>query len=143
MSSNIQTRAELKTILDTVSSSILPQKFNYPEGKPTSFPAAVITWSGESEKTFDTQYNDVTQRWVISLIFAAEESDQAMTKWLTLRDALGAEFRKDDHITLNGNAIHCQLKDSPPPITTTEGYMQPVVIFELMFEVRTLQDITI
>lgn len=140
--SNIQTRTELKTILDTISATVLPVKFNYPEGKPTSFPAAVITWLGETEKTFDTQYNDISQQWVISLIFAAEESDQAMTKWLTLRDALGAEFRKDEHITLNGNAIHCQLKNSPPPSTTTEGYMQPVVIFDLIFEVRIIKDIT-
>ena len=141
--SNIQTRTELKTILDTISASVLPVKFNYPEGKPTSFPAAVITYQGGTEKTLDQQYNEINQRWVISLIFAAEESDQAMTKWITLVDTIGDEFRKDDHQTLNGNAIHMQLKDSPPPSTTTEGFMQPVVIFDLIFEVKIIKSLTL
>lgn len=141
MMSYAQTRTELKTILDTVSSSVLPQKFNYVESKPDSFPAAIISYQGGQEKTLDQQYNEINQRWVISLIFPAEETQAGMDKWINLVDAITAEYRKEANITLNGNAIAMRLTDAPPPTSNTEGYIQPVVIFDLLFEVKIIKSL--
>ena len=132
---------KLKAIIDTVSSSVLPQKFSYNEAKPASFPAAIIQELNHSNGRLDTQYNILTQRWSIQLIFASTESQEAADKWRSLADTIFSTFSKDDHQTLTGSAVSVLVTDRLQP-KGTEAYGQPVVIYEVLLEIKTLGDIT-
>lgn len=132
---------KLKTIIDTVSASVLPQKFSYNEGKPASFPAAIIQELSHTNGRLDTQYNILTQRWSIQLIFANAESQEAADKWRTLTDTIFNEFSKDDHQTLTGSAVSVLATDRLAP-KGTDAYGQPVIVYEILLEIKTLRDIT-
>lgn len=138
----LTTAQKLKTILDTVSAAILPLKFEYQETKPASFPSGNIIYLGGNEKMLDTITNEVLENFVIRLIFPTEEGQVAMEKWLTLVDAIGDAFRKDDYQTLTGSAVSFQVKSYAPPITTSD-YSQVVMVFDIMVEAKILKAINL
>lgn len=138
----LNTAQKLKTILDGISSSILPLKFEYLETKPSSFPSGNILYAGGSEKMLDSQYNEITERFVVRLIFPTEERQAAQEKWMSLIDAISAEFRKDDYQTLTGTAVIFQIKEFSPPQPSTD-FIQPVIVFDITFEAKTIKSITL
>lgn len=131
---------KLKTILDTISSSILPFKFEYQETLPSSFPSGNIIFAGAKEETLDTVYNQLTERFVVRIIFPTEERQAAQEKWLTLLDAVSAEFRKDDHQTLTGTAVMFMITDYPQPQISMD-FSQPVIIFDIGVVAKVIKPI--
>lgn len=136
----LTTAAKIKTILDTVSSSILPLKFKYTETMPSSFPSANISFIASGEERFlDTITNEVEAQFLISLVFPTEESQNATEKWLTLVDAMSDEFRKDDHQTLTGTATKFKILGTRQEIRT--DFSQPVVVFSMTLGVTMIKAI--
>lgn len=127
---------KVKVILDTISSSILPLKYSFLETMPTSFPAAALTYEGHSEKRKDTVSNEIEARFLLRVIYPTEERTEAQVKWLTLIDALSAEFRKDDHQTLTGSVVSFLVTNGGASISLDYG--QPVVIFTMSVTARYL-----
>lgn len=137
----LTTIQKLKTILDTISNSILPVKFEYLETSPSSFPSGNIIFVGGSERVLDTQYNEVTERFIVRLIYPTEERQAAMEKWLTLLDGVSAEFRKSSHQTLDGVAVSFLITDYPQPQVSTD-FIQPVIIFDIVVVAKTIKSVT-
>lgn len=133
---------QLKTILDTVSASVLPIKFAFQETMPTSFPSGNIIFLGGEEKMLDSVTNELIEQFVVRLIFAENESAAAMTQWMTLVDTIGDTFRKDDYQTLVGNAVAFQVKKYAPPVSSTD-FGSPVVIFDIAMEAKTIKQINL
>jgi hypothetical protein len=137
----IQSMTRIKAILDSISDSILPLKFSYLESQPASFPAAVLTSLGAKEIQKDSIANEITESWAVRLIYVSEESAAGQTKWMTLIDALGAELRKSQNITLGGDAVNFVIKQIPPPTSFDTGYSQPVVVFDIIVDAVILKNI--
>ncbi len=137
----LTTIQKLKTVLDLISSSILPVKYQYLEAQPSSFPAGIITFVGAEERMLDTVTNEVTEQFLIRTIFPAEESQTATEKWLNLLDALGDEFRKDDHQTLTGTAHSFMITKFLPSFS--DQYAQPVAVFDIFVEAKFLKQINL
>lgn len=129
----------LKAILDSVSSSILPVKFQYVESMPTSFPAAMIAFQSSTEKELDTSTNVVDSVYAVSVIFPTEERQQATEKWMALLDAVSAAFRDEANQTLSNNAVRFMIGQTQSSITTDYG--QPVIVFTLIANVRFIKSI--
>lgn len=125
-----------KTILDTVSSSILPLKYSFLETMPSSFPAAALTYQSHATKRKDTVTNMTEARFLLRVVFPTEERAEAQLKWLTLLDALDAELRKDDHETLTGSVVSFLVTNGESAITLDYG--QPVVIFTMVISAQYL-----
>lgn len=134
----LTTTQQLKTILDTISSSILPVKFSYQETMPTSFPSANIIFSGGKERMLDTITNEVEERFVVRAIFPVEERQAAMEKWMTLVDEVGTKFAKDDYQTLSGNAISFMVDSYQPPFTS-QDYGQAVIVFDMIVVAKSIK----
>ncbi len=125
-----------KTILDTISSSILPLKYSFLETMPTSFPAASLTYEGHTERRKDTVSNEIEARFLLRVVYPTEERVEAQAKWLTLIDALGAEFRKDDHQTLTGSVVSFLVTNGNSAISLDYG--QPVIVFSMVVTAKYL-----
>jgi len=128
-------------IVDTVSVSIIPVKYRYPEAKPSSFPAVMTLFAGDAERMIDTITNEQTMLFDIVTVFPVDESNTAYQKWLNLYDALKAEFRKDDHQTLSGDAVYFMVDASGRP-TFSDEYSQPVAVLSIRVTAKVLQSIT-
>lgn len=139
--SYLTTLQQLKTILDTVSASVLPIKFQYQEAQPTSFPAGVLLYLGGGEQMIDTITNQVTEQFIIRLIFPVEASQAAAEKHMTLVDTIGNTFRSQSYQTLGGNAISFMIKNFAAPVGSNE-YGSPVLVFDINVEARVLKVIT-
>jgi len=138
--SAITIRSKLKTILDTVSASVLPLKYNYGETLPTSFPAGMILYRGEGEEEqIDTVNNLIPQRFIIRIVFPMAESETFETKRITLVDTIKDEFRKDDHQTLTGSAIN--VRTGEVAIYETDQYVQPVVVCDILLTISVIKPI--
>jgi len=131
---------KIKDILDTIPTNILPLKFQYMESMPSSFPAAMLLSQGFEEEVLDSANNILTERFIIRLIYPTQESLAGYEKMLTLSDYISAELRKDDHMTLGGEAVHFQIKQGMAPEYSQE-YSQPVAIFGLSLEAKTIKSI--
>lgn len=127
---------KVKTILDTVSASILPLKYAYVETMPSSFPAAALTYEGHAQSRKDTISNETEVRFLLRVIFPTEERAEAQVKWLTLLDALNTELRKDDHETLTGSVTSFLVTGGGSAISLEYG--QPVVVFTMVITVKYL-----
>ncbi len=134
----LATIQKLKTILDGIDNSILPLKYEYQETAPTSFPSGNIIFVGTSEKMIDTVTNMVNEQFIVRSIFPAEERQAATEKWMTLMDALTAEFRKDDHQSLTGTAVSFEIRGVSPPKISNE-FIQPVIVFDIAVEAKILK----
>jgi hypothetical protein len=132
---------KIKAILDTISSDVLPFKFEYLKSMPTSFPAGCVMSMGFTESYIDQQYNDQVETFDIKLIFAEEESQAGYEKWMTLVDLVSATFRKDDHQTLTGTAVDFRIRQCPAPTFSNE-YAQPIIIFDIIVDARIIKSIT-
>jgi len=130
---------KIKEILDTISTTILPLTFSYLETSPTSFPAACLLSGGAKEERKDDVSNEITETWVVRLIYPSEESAAGQLKWLTLVDALTAELRKASHITLGGVAVNFVIKQIPPPASFSNDYGQPVIVFDIIVDALILK----
>ena len=128
----------IKTILDTISADYLPVKFSYLESQPATLPAGCILSNGFVEEPYDGVFNEVQENFIIRLIYPQNETESGYAKWLTLADLISAEFRKKTHLTLDGQAISILVKQGLPPSFSTE-FVQPVVIFDLLIEVKILK----
>lgn len=133
--------SKIKTILDGISSSILPLKFKYLESKPASFPAAMLISNGFNESMFTNSSNQVVESFTIRLIYPQTESSAGYEKWLTLADAVSAEFRKKENQTLAGEAVSFQVNQGLPPAFSDAEYIQPVVIFDIIVEAKIIKQI--
>lgn len=129
----------LKTILDSIDPLLLPLKFFYQENMPEQFPAGIILVGGTKDQIADSQFDLVTESFVIRVIFPDKSNSQATTKVATLMDAMKAEFRKDDHITLGGVAQHFRVTGTSPPYSS-EAFGQIVRVFDIGVEVKRLED---
>jgi len=132
---------KLKTTLDLISSSILPVTFEYLETMPSKFPAGMIVLEGsQGERARDTKYNELTVRFRIICVFAAQESQGAFEKWLGLLDALGDEFRKSTHETLDGDAFSFMI-EGYEQFADNQSYAQPVVGLSVRVVAKMLKSI--
>lgn len=131
---------KIKSILETIPTNILPVSFQYLESMPASFPAAMLLSQGFEEEILDSSNNILTEHFIIRLIYPTQESLAGYEKMLSLSDYISAELRKDDHMTLDGAAIHFQVKQGMAPEYSQE-YSQPVAIFGLTLEAKTIKSI--
>lgn len=132
---------KIKTILDGISSTILPLKFKYLESKPSSFPAAMLISNGFSESMFTNESNQVVESFTIRLIYPQTESTAGYEKWLTLADTVSAEFRKKVNQTLSGEAVNFMVNQGLAPAFSDTEYIQPVVIFDIIVEAKFIKQI--
>lgn len=132
------TLQQVKTILDGISSSTLPVKFDYFETMPTSLPAGYVIINGGSERAIDTANNDVGVSLLLMAIFAPEESSGAALKWAQCLDAITAEFRKESNRSLAGNAYNLTIDEIPKPSFTTEFGM-PAMVFSVRLTAKMLK----
>ena len=131
---------KIKAILDTISTTYLPVKFEFLESQPASFPAGCLLSQGLSEEIFDTDNNLVTETFVIKIIVPQNESQAGMEQWVNLADLIAAEFRKNTHQTLDGTAITMFVKQITPP-EFSDAYTQPVVVITITLEVKVIRSI--
>lgn len=129
--------SKLKAIVDTVSSSILPVKLAFVETMPSSFPAAMVRYISDDERTLDTSTNIISAIYAIHLIFPTEESAAAQQKWLECVDALKTALRDHANITLTGSATRMAPGKTEQTISMEFG--QPVVIFSTMVYVEFIK----
>ena len=134
----LETLEKIKTILDGISSSILPFKFSYLETQPQSFPAGMVLCQGMSEEIYDQANNIVTETFVVKLVWPQTESEVGYQKWISLTDAVNAEMRKKIHQTLDDTVISFMVKQALAP-EFTDQYIQPVTVSGIILEVRKLK----
>ena len=117
---------KLKAILDLISTSVIPVKFEYMETLPTSFPAAMIALDGSpAERQVDQITNELTCRFQLLLWLPPEPSQTGFEKACKALDAIGDEFRKNSHATLDGAALNLTIDsysstpdvNAPQPLT--------------------------
>lgn len=130
---------KLKSIVDLVSSSVLPQTYAYLETMPASFPAVSLTYVSHREARKDTISNELDINYLLRIFWPSEERVEAQAKWLALLDTLSAELRKDDHQTLDGSVASYITSGGDSDITTEFG--QPVIVFRLSIGVKLLKTI--
>lgn len=128
----------LKAILDGVSSSILPVKYEYLETLPSSFPAGFIILGGApAERMLDTVNNEVTYQFVVRTVFPVAESQGAFEKWLTLLDTIGTTFRAQSNQTLSGNAVSFMISGTSQSFS--QEFSQPVLVLDVQVEAKVIQ----
>jgi len=131
---------KIKTILDAITTTTLPLTFKYLDSMPASFPAGCVLSAGFSEEMIDSGSNQLTENFVIRLIYPQAESAAGYEKWLTLADLVSAEFRKKENQTLGGDAINMMVKQGLPP-EFSDQYGQPVVMFDILIEAKIIKSI--
>ena len=131
---------KIKAILDTISVTYLPVKFEFLESQPASFPAGCVLSQGLSEEIFDTDNNLVKEEFAIKIIFPQDESQAGYEQWVNLADMVAAEFRKKTHQTLDGTAICLLVKQIVPP-ESSDAYVQPVTVISIIIEVQIIRSI--
>lgn len=132
---------KIKAILDTISATYLPLKFQYLESQPASFPAGMVLSQGFTEEMLDSDNNIVTELFVIKLIYPQDESSAGYEKWINLADTISAEFRKGTHQTMDGTAIVMIVKQGLPP-EFSDAYTQPVIVFSIIIEAKIIKSIS-
>lgn len=128
-------------IVDTISASVLPVKYRYPEGNPTAFPASILLFAGDTERMVDTATNEVDMAFDIMIVYPADESAAGYAKWLAIYDTLKTELRKDDHQTLSGDAVRFMIETTGKP-SFTDQYGQIVAVLNVRVTAKVLQSIT-
>ncbi len=143
MANGFKTAAQkLKAMLDNISATSLALKFEYLEAMPTSFPAAMIVLDGSpGERILDTVTNELTARFRVEVVYAAEASQGASEKWLDLLDALGVEFRKESNQTMGGTAISFSI-DEYSQFTDNQNFPQPIVGLSIRVSAKILLTIS-
>jgi len=131
---------KIKTILDTIPDEVLPLTFKYLDSMPASFPAGCVLSAGFNEEMIDSGSNQITESFVIRLIYPQAESVTGYEKWLTLADLVSAEFRKKENQTLGGDAISMMVKQGLAP-EFSDQYVQPVVMFDILIEAKIIKSI--
>lgn len=131
---------KIKTILDLIPDNVLPLTFKYLDSMPASFPAGCVLSAGFSEEMIDSGSNQITESFVIRLIYPQTESVTGYEKWLTLADLVSAEFRKKENQTLGGDAINMMVKQGLAP-EFSDQYAQPVVMFDILIEAKIIKSI--
>lgn len=127
-------------ILDTISVAVIPVKYRYPETKPSSFPASMLIYRGATEREVDTTHNLVTYRFSILTVYPVAEAATAYNRWLQAYDTIVAEFRKDDHQTLSGDAVRFMVEADGQP-TYTDQFSQQVAVLDIRVFAEVLQSI--
>lgn len=135
------TSAKLKLILDNISASVLPIKYEYQETQPTSFPSGNIIYIGGTESVIDTITNQVVEKFIIRTIWPAREGATFMQKALDLIDTLSTEFRKTANQSLSGTAINFEITSYTAPQPSNE-FITPVIVFDIEVQAKTLKVLT-
>lgn len=128
-------------VLDTISASIIPVKYRYPETNPSSFPASMLLYRGGTEKMVDTNHNLVTYRFSIVTVYPVAEAAASYNRWLQAYDTIVAELRKDDHQTLSGDAVKFMVEADGQP-TYTDQFSQQVAVLDIRVVAEVLQSIS-
>ncbi|RMD51321.1 hypothetical protein D6827_02450, partial [Candidatus Parcubacteria bacterium] len=121
---------QIKSILDSISTSTLGSTFKYFETSPDTLPAGMILFGEQPpEEYYDSNYNLVSYVYIVRAIFPEEESQTAMEKWANFLDALTAEFRKKTNSTFGGTALKVQVVGGGQYVVK-DDYTIPAIVFE-------------
>ncbi|OGC59245.1 hypothetical protein A2245_03550 [candidate division WWE3 bacterium RIFOXYA2_FULL_43_12] len=140
MSTRATIHDKICDIIDTISATIVPVKYRYPESKPSSFPATMTLFIGDEEKMVDSANNLTSYHFLVRTVYPIDESATGYQKWLTLYDTITAELRKDDHETLTGSAVKFMIESDGQP-AFSEQYSQPVAVLDIRVTAEVLQSI--
>lgn len=134
--------AQLKTILDSISTNTMGSTFKYFETMPSVLPAGMILIADQSaEEFYDSNNNLVTYSYIVRSIFPQEESQTAMEKWAAFLDEVSAEFRKKTNSTFGGDALKVVVMGMTP-YASQEDYTVPAIVYDIQIEVKMLKSIT-
>lgn len=127
-------------ILDTISTDIVPVKYRYLEGDPSSYPALMLGYGGAVSEMLDTTHDLVSYTFDIVLVFPNDESAASQTKWQTALDTLMTLLNNSANQTLSGDAVSFRVEQDLKP-QLSEQFKHPVIILGVRTVAKVVQSI--